>query len=894
MGIVVGQDLTFDGQTPSTFMPVTSTLALPTGGFVVTWIDGDYDLHVQKFSDDGTLLGSREIVMDTVLYDGFFAPTMAVLSTGEIAITWTSLSATAAETDVLLQVFDSSLVPQLSVPAPVSVYGADSQGFSQIAAIDTGGFAISWFGDTATGTSGTYDVSVRAFTTGAAVADIDVNTLNTAGDQYFSNVMGLSAGFVVSWFDDDTSDVYIAIYDDNGSATTAPELLVNDDPANDIGIIGMARLSSGNFVTAWSGETTGDANGGIALKIFEEDGDEVTSGVVEANTSTSGVQMLSSVTALNGPGGGFVVAWGACGCSGSGSALAVFNNNGTVRRAEVSLDANSDTIPTVKVLADGSFVAAWAFGDTINNDLGFAVRVFNEDGSLRYSEDVDLDDSVDIFSGAQLEIAALDNGGFVLSSALYTGTYSQVFDITRDGPTSSSSTVTLLESSSYTFSLSNFPFGDAEQDSLTGIQITSLPTNGTLKLSGVAVTAGQTILPADIGNLVWTPAIGASGNGLGSLSYKLIDDGVVAAGDSNTSDAYSITFNVTRINDAPTAANLTRTTPEDVAYVFSAASFGFTDGDGDVLKTITISSIPAAGTLSLNGQVVTAGQSITAEDIAAGKLVWTPPTDVNGSNLAALTFKVQDTGGVANGGVDTSGTYTLKFDVTAVNDAPVLDYHGATTTLENAKLKMDVLSGASDIDGGTLSVKSAEIVTGFGKLTVNKDGTLTYDPTKAPNQDIAEGESKTVTISYTVSDGKGGETTDEIDITVEGVSPDIFRGTAKRDTLIGTSGDDRILGLANKDNLDGRGGDDILKGGKHADIFVFGADYGRDTIVDFKPEDGDRIDLSDAVGITNFNDLMRNHIEDVGKNLVITADDGSMLVLRRVDLDDLDRDSFLF
>jgi VCBS repeat-containing protein len=894
MGIVVGQDITFDGQTPSTFMPVTSTLALPTGGFVVTWIDYDYDLHVQKFSDDGTLLASREVVMDTGLYDGFFAPTMAVLSTGAIAITWTSQSASALETDVLLQVFDSGLVPQLSVPAPVSVYGSDSQGFSQISAIDSGGFAISWFGDTASGTSGTYDVSVRAFTAGAAVADIDANTLNTAGDQYISNVMGLSAGFVVSWFDDDTSDVYIATYDADGNATTASELRVNDDPANDIGIIGMARLSSGNFVTAWSGVTTGDANGGIALKIFEEDGDAVTPSVIEANTSTSGVQMLSSVTALEGPGGGFVVAWGACGCSGSGSALAVFNNNGTVRRAEISLDANSDTIPTVKVLADGSFVAAWAFGDTINNDLGFAIRVFNENGSLRYAQDVDLDDSVDILNGAQLEIAALDNGGFVLSSALYTGTYSHVFDITRDGPTSSSSVVTLLEGSSHAFSLANFPFSDAEQDNLTGIQITSLPTNGTLKLSGVAVTAGQTILPANIGNLVWTPAAGASGNGLASLGYRLIDDGVVAAGDSNTSSAYSITFNVTRINDAPTAADATRTTLEDVAYVFSADSFGFTDGDGDVLKTVTITAVPAKGALTLNGQAVTAGQSILAEDIAAGKLVWTPPADMNGTNFASLAFKLQDTGGTANGGIDTSGTYMLKFDVTAVNDTPVVDYRGSTTTFENARLKLDVLAGASDIDGDSLSVKNANIVTGFGKLTINKDGTLTYDPTKGPNQDIAEGESKSVTIGYTVSDGNGGQTTDQIDITVQGVSPDIFRGTAKRDNLAGTSSEDRIFGLADKDRLDGRGGDDLLKGGKHANTFIFGADYGRDTIVDFRPGQGDRIDLSDAIGLVSFKDLMRDHIEDVGKDLVITTDDGSVLILKRADLDELSRDSFLF
>lgn len=887
MGIVAVEDLTFTGQTPSSFVPVTSTLPLPTGGFVVTWVDDDDDIQVQMFDDDGTLVASSEIVMDITLYDGFFAPTMAVLSTGEIAITWTSESASAPETDVLLQIFDGALNPQLGVPMPVSTYGVDSQGFSQIAAIGSGGFAISWFGDTAGGTAGTFDVAARAFTVGAAVSDIQVNSV-TAGDQDFPTITGLAAGFVVSWFDEDTEEVYVKVFDDDGTPGT--EVAANADPIGFVGIIGTSALVSGGFVTAWSGETVNDVDG-IALKVFDANGTAV-SAIVEANSSTDGVQILSSVTALTG--GGFVVGWGSCGCSNSGSGLAVFEDTGTLRQGEITLDANSDTIPTVKALLDGSFVAAWVTGDILDNDLGFAIRVFNADGSLRYTEDLDLDDSVDVLSGAPLEIAALANGGFVLTAPLYTGTYSHVFDITRDGPTSSNSTVTLLESSSHTFTLADFPFSDAEQDNLTGIQITSLPANGTLKLSGVTVSAGQTILPGNIGNLVWTPIAGSNGNGLASLSYKLIDDGGTANGDSDTSSAYSISFNVMRINDAPTAANVTRTALEDVGYVFSASSFGFADGDGDQLKAVTISSIPATGTLKLNGQAVTAGQSIAAADIAAGKLVWTPPAEMSGTNLASLSFKVQDTGGTANGGVDTSGTYTLKFDVTAVNDAPVLDYQGPTTTLENAKLKMDVLAGASDIDGGTLKLQDADIVTGFGKLTINNDGTLTYDPTKAPNQDIAEGESKTVTISYTVSDGKGGEATDEIDITVEGISPDIFRGTAKRDNLTGTSGDDRILGLANKDHLDGRGGDDVLKGGKHADIFVFGAGYGRDTIVDFKPEDGDRIDLSDAVGITNFNDLMQNHIEDVGKNLVITADDGSVLVLRRIDVDDLDRGCFLF
>ena len=892
MGIVSGADLTFEAEINFSPVPATTTLALPTGGFIVVWVDDAYDIHVQKFSNDGVLLLSSEIVRDIGLYDGFFAPTLAVLSSGYIALTWTAESASATETDVLLQVFSSTLAPQLAVPMPVSTYGTGSQAFSQIAAIGTGGFAISWFGDIAGGTPGTFDVAVHAFTASSPVSDIRVNSA-TAGDQGFSIITGLDNGFVVSWFDVDDEDLYVGVFDDDGALLK--EIAANALPIGFDGIIGTTALVSGGFVTAWSGETDGDADG-IGVMVFDDAGTAVTPAVVEANTSTDGLQILSSVTALTGVNGGFVVAWGSCGCLDSDSAFAVFNDDGSARSGEIILDDDSDTIPTVRALGDGSFVAAWAYGDFLDGDLGFAIRVFNADGSLRYSRDMDLDDDVDMLPGAPLEIAALANGGFVLTAPLYTGSYSHIFDITREGPTSAGSAVTLLESTSHVFTMSNFPFSDAEQDSLAGVQITNLPANGALRLNGVAVSGGQTILPADItaGKLAWTPVTGTSGIGLASLGYRLIDSGGTTNGDSTASSAYSITFNVTRINDAPSAANVTRTTLEDVGYVFSTGSFGFADSDGDTLSTVTITALPAKGALTLAGQAVAAGQSVAATDIAAGKLIWTPPANANGASLASLSFSVRDIGGTANGGADTSGVYTLKFAVTAVNDAPLLDYQGPATTAENARLKLDVLADASDIDGGALRVTDAAIVSGFGKVTIGKDGSLRYDPTKGPNQDIAEGESRTVTVSYAVSDSQGGKSAAEIDITVEGISPDIFRGTPKPDKLTGTSGADRLYGLADNDRLDGRGGDDFMKGGKAADIFVFGRDYGRDTIVDFKPAKGDRIDLSDAEGITGFGDLMNHHAEEVGKKLIITADDGSVLVLKGVGLEDIDQSSFLF
>src|SRR5262249_54407457 len=70
-------------------------------------------------------------------------------------------------------------------------------------------------------------------------------------------------------------------------------------------------------------------------------------------------------------------------------------------------------------------------------------------------------------------------------------------------------------------------------------------------------------------------------------------------------------------------------------------------------------------------------------DINAGRLVFTPAANANGTGYASFTFQVQDDGGTANGGVDVDPTpRTMTLNIASVNDAP----HGAShtvTTLED-------------------------------------------------------------------------------------------------------------------------------------------------------------------------------------------------------------------
>ena len=121
-------------------------------------------------------------------------------------------------------------------------------------------------------------------------------------------------------------------------------------------------------------------------------------------------------------------------------------------------------------------------------------------------------------------------------------------------------------------SASEFGFTDVDGDSLDHVTIETLPSNGTLLLSGVAVSAGDEIAAADISNLVFRPAADANGASYDSFTFS-VNDGTVDSG------TYTMTVNVDAVNDAPTAADNTVTTNEDTDHTFSASEFGFTDVD---------------------------------------------------------------------------------------------------------------------------------------------------------------------------------------------------------------------------------------------------------------------------------------------------------------------------
>jgi Ca2+-binding RTX toxin-like protein len=117
-------------------------------------------------------------------------------------------------------------------------------------------------------------------------------------------------------------------------------------------------------------------------------------------------------------------------------------------------------------------------------------------------------------------------------------------------------------------------------------------------------------------------------------------------------------------------------------------------------------------------------------------------------------------------------------------------------------------------------------------------------------------------------------------------------GNDSGNLLIGNNGRNILYGNGGEDALSGGRGNDRLFGGDDADMFEFLKRTGTDTIADF--EDGlDVISSAYAQSMGDVKDLLKNHAEQRGDDIVITYGD-DRLIIRDMELNDLSKDDFRF
>jgi Bacterial Ig domain/FG-GAP-like repeat len=211
-------------------------------------------------------------------------------------------------------------------------------------------------------------------------------------------------------------------------------------------------------------------------------------------------------------------------------------------------------------------------------------------------------------------------------------------------------------------------------------------------------------------------------------------------------------------NSYPAGSDTTLTTPEDTSRPFAPADFGFTDPDsGDTFQVVRIDTLPAQGSLRLNGAAVTAGQVVSVAN--TGNLTFVPVANACGSGYASFTFSVSD------GSAFDPSSNTIAVSVGCLDDSPVVVDDSATVAQGSDPTPIAVLANDIDIDGGPKTIASVTQPAN-GTVAITSGGTgLTFQPaggfcgSTSFTYALNGGSTATVSVTVTCVDDPGPDTT---------------------------------------------------------------------------------------------------------------------------------------
>jgi hypothetical protein len=181
--------------------------------------------------------------------------------------------------------------------------------------------------------------------------------------------------------------------------------------------------------------------------------------------------------------------------------------------------------------------------------------------------------------------------------------------------------------------------------------------------------------------------------------------------------------------------------------------------DGDTLKAIQIEQVPESGSVLNAGQVLAAGDTVTAEAIEQGQLVYQPNPQMVGTVTDTIEFRLIDSGDRATGGENVSvDANTIEVHVTsdhppvAIADVIVVDEGGVVSILESGN--QSVLANDEDPDTQVEDLRAILLNAPLhGDLQLQQDGTFSYQHDRS--------ETVTDRFSYRVLDTSTNTSTDE-------------------------------------------------------------------------------------------------------------------------------------
>jgi hypothetical protein len=240
-------------------------------------------------------------------------------------------------------------------------------------------------------------------------------------------------------------------------------------------------------------------------------------------------------------------------------------------------------------------------------------------------------DSTNVLPMSAVRVGSLDSS---VSGAFSLRTVSAALEMSAAATTPTVSNISLSTSSNKAKTFRGSIFSAAFVSPGAGITevVFTLPAHGTLTLAGVPIQASQRIAFNKLGRLAYRPDKNFAGTD--TFTWNASDGTQYATGSSLIS--------IQVIGKAPSVTRVSKGVLQNAtAMSFETADFtnSFVEPNvGPEFQSITVYSLPAHGTLTLDGVKVTAGQVIGANDIA--DLVYRPATGFAGKD--SFRWKASD------------------------------------------------------------------------------------------------------------------------------------------------------------------------------------------------------------------------------------------------------------
>ncbi|MEM1073276.1 MAG: Ig-like domain-containing protein, partial [Pseudomonadota bacterium] len=824
--------------------------ALSNGGFVITWTsdtnntagDGSQDgVFAQVFDASATPVGG-EFQVNTLTAGNQTASKVVELANGNLVFVWTDAVADQSSNGVFAQIYTAAGAT-VTDQFRVNDQRISTQFEPDIAALDTGGFVITWTDTASTDGSGQGVFAQQYNSTGNRIdSQIQVNS-TTNSTQNQPSVEGLEGGGFVVAFNNDSGtvgEILLQVYG-NALPTVSPVAAEGDE---DTAIVLDAAIFDAGFA-----DPDGNTLQAIRIETFPSNGAlTLNSSPVFAGQEVSRADLIAGNLVYTGSqdfNGADSFLW-------SGSDGIGFSND--IVAANITVDPVNDA-PALEAGADTTvsegqnLSRTLTIGDpdadnrtyTVNYNDGSAVEVFNTSSTAPVLNHV--------FSGEgtfTVSVQIDDNAGEANSVEVDTfevtvvnanpNAQNDFFSVSEDGPAQTAGNVLANDSDPGNDPLSVTAVNGQALD--VG-QLVSLPSGAIVQIN------------AD-GTFSYDPngafeTLSANQQTTDTVTYEVSD------GDGGT-DSATATFTILGDNDAPDAVDDT-VAANDLTPISGNVlddNGNGPDADPDLADVLTVSAV--------NGEAGDVGNQVT---LASGALLtlnadgtfdYDPNGAVTGQPTDTFDYTITD----GQGGFDTA---TVTLNIAASNQPPVAqddaisadEDAGATGSIladngngPDSDPNADMLT-VTQINGQAANVGAAVLLSGGGEVTVNSDGTFLF-ASNGQYESLAVGQTATETFTYTIQDGNGGSDQATVEITINGANDavDAILDTASTDEDSGTSGNV----LTNDVDLDGDtltvievGGSALAVGqpvaGSNGGVFVINADgsYTFDTNGDFESLD---------------------------------------------------------